>query len=727
MQLLTPEFLSAYPDQPEHMNELGSFVFYRTYSRWLQNKGRRETWKEAVARAVEYNVSIALTQIKKNNFDAPLNLIRAEAETLFDNVFNLRQFLSGRTHWVGGAETGVANKFPLANFNCAFIDVEKWEDLCDLFYLLLVGTGVGFRSTKQNAANMPTIRSDFTLLHSEYKPVHSSERLQQTRTVIMENGYAKIYVADSKEGWVDALRIFLNILTTPMYSYIQHIKISYNSIRPKGERLVTFGGTASGYEPLKEMFEGIERILKGTLDPTISGPIEGKVRTIHILDIGTLIGNNVVVGGVRRTALLFLCDQDDWETMLAKYGINGMPDPERHMLIGERLRDLGVLPFWWYKHHIVQSRQNLHHRRMSNNSIAFTEKPSRDFYDVIFDLMRDEGEPAFVNLETASKRRPNMKGVNPCGEVLLDSKEVCNLTTINVAAFVREGVLDFSGLMQAQALSVRAGLRMTCLDLELPDWDKVMKRDRLIGCSITGWKDAMAMLGYSDEQEKQLQGILHQIASDEVLRYANVLRIPLPMLTTTIKPEGTLSQVAGGVSSGVHDSFAPYYIRRIRINAHDPLVNVAFDLGWTIHPEVVTPKNEAPRTYVIDFPIKSGATKTRDDVTALEQLENYFNFQAHYTEHNSSNTIHVRDSEWQEVQDTLWERWDEFIGVTFLAFDGGTYELTPYEAITEEEYLELKGRMKPFTSDILQFYETGPAGEELLMEEKCDSGSCPIR
>ena len=275
MRLLTEEFLSKYPDMPEHMNQLGSFVFYRTYSRWMPSKGRRETWKEAITRAVEYNVNISVEQFNKNGYEVPIESTRVEAEVLFDNIFNLRQFLSGRTHWVGGAESNVAEKFPLSNFNCSFIDVTKWEDLCDLFYLLLVGTGVGFRCTKENASQLAPIRTDYTLIHSEYKPVPKEERLEHTQLNDIGNGYAKIYVGDSKEGWVQALRWFLTIITEPSYAHIKHIKISYNSIRPKGERLVTFGGTASGYEPMQEMFEGIDKVFKGTLDTTLA-PLEEK-------------------------------------------------------------------------------------------------------------------------------------------------------------------------------------------------------------------------------------------------------------------------------------------------------------------------------------------------------------------------------------------------------------------------------------------------------------------
>jgi ribonucleoside-diphosphate reductase alpha chain/ribonucleoside-triphosphate reductase len=586
------------------------------------------------------------------------------------------------------------------------------------------------------AANLAPIRTNTMLLHSEYEPVPKAARYEHTQLRDMENGYAKIYVGDSKEGWVESLRIYLDILTKREYEHIHTVKISYNSVRPNGERLNTFGGTASGPEPLREMFAGIDRVLKNEIDLGLA-PLEApcadgyewfgepttayrKVRPIHILDIGNLIGNNVVVGGVRRTAEIFLMDADDYECIFAKYGLNGIWDADKHAKVIEKTRALGLEKEARFLEGLPTFDPNarpLHHRRMSNNSIAFTEQPSREFLNLVFTMMQAEGEPGFVNLEEARRRRPNAEGLNPCAEILLDSYGVCNLTTVNMTAFIDgRGYIDQAGLYEAQRLSARCGMRMTLAELEIPHWNAVQQRDRLLGTSLTGVKDAFAE---TDDQVVRLYlDKLGSIARAEADRYAKELRVSAPLLVTTVKPEGTISQVAGGVSSGLHWSHSPYYIRRIRINAADPLAKAVIDLGWTVSPEVGTPgetydeRMATARTYVIDFPVASGATRTKDDVSAAEQLDTYF----------ESNTITVRPDEWDTAEEIVYSRWDEFTAVSFLALDGGSYELAPYEAITREKYDELSAAMRPFDMALLQTGESDLDGMD-----GCEGGACPIR
>lgn len=506
---------------------------------------------------------------------------------------------------------------------------------------------------------------------------------------------------------------------------------------------------------------------------------------------------------VRRTAEIFLFDADDYESMFAKYGMNGIwtdDQLEQHKKVGKMLEDQNIKPEWFDEvtqhteekfilqeimndlysqlasvgkeqaeginaqiaeaskqlNNLVSPRSGLDHRRMSNNSIAFGRKPDESFMDLVFELMQLEGEPGFVNLEEAAKRvlknlgidNPTRSqldniiyqiGLNPCVEVILFSKNVCNLTTINLKAFVENGKLKLGELIQAQKYSTRIGLRMTLATLELPNWDKIQQRDRLLGVSLTGWKDAMGMLKFTKEQEDELKYLLHEVAREEADNYSKQLRVNSPLFVTAVKPEGTLSQVAGGVSSGLHWSHSPYFIRRIRVNNGDPLAKVADDLGWTIHAEVGTndymneedlkkPEQiKATKTLVIDFPVESGANVTKDDITVDAQFDNYFSFQDLYTDMNTSNTITVKPDEWKQAQKRVWDGWDNFVGVSFLALDGGTYTLAPYEAISKEQHDALKASMKPFDPTLLRNYEASETELDLDSVESCSSGVCPVR
>lgn len=470
---------------------------------------------------------------------------------------------------------------------------------------------------------------------------------------------------------------------------------------------------------------------------------------------------------VRRSAELFLMDPNDYESIFAKYGINGIWTEEQmaqHKKVGEFIERAGIeKPKWFDKMEIGKPRGGgkLDHRRMSNNSIGFIEKPSKEFMDLIFEVIQLDGEPGFIHLGGAAKKvlatlgnnNPTKKqitekayelGLNPCAEIILHSKNVCNLTTVNIVSFVKKGAngknfLDKEGLLQAQRYSARIGLRMTLVELELPEWNKTQQRDRLLGTSMTGWKDAMDLLDYDSDQEKWLMKVMGDTTRDEAQKYAKQLRVNVPMFATAVKPEGTLSQVMGGVSSGLHWSHSPYYRRTIRINANDPLVKVAEHLGWDIHAEVGTngkmseeelsqPEQlETARTKVISFPIASGAKRTKDDVTVDEQFDNYFSFQKNYTDMNTSNTITVKPGEWEQAQKRVWEGWDEFIGVSFLSHDGGSYTLAPYTAITKEEYTEMSDDMQPFEPDLLYLYEQSETMADMDNMEECSSGICPIR
>lgn len=323
-----------------------------------------------------------------------------------------------------------------------------------------------------------------------------------------------------------------------------------------------------------------------------------------------------------------------------------------------------------------------------------------------------------------------------CAEILLPPNAVCNLTTVNMVAFANEqGNVDWDGLEEAFILSARAGYRMTCVDLELEGWNVAHHRDRLTGCSMTGWQDFIAKTSNSTFVRaggkagilKWLRNIVHEAGKD----IASELKTPIPLLMTALKPEGSLSLVANGVSPGVHWQHSPYFIRRIRVNAHDPLALTAKELGWQIHPEVGQDM-ETATTLVVDFPVHSPSEVTKADIPAVEQLKEYILFQKFYTDMNTSNTITVKPDEWEEVEDFVYNNWDDILGVTFLELNSTYYPLMPYEECTKEEYEELKSKMKPFDPDLLNAMELssrnmGKEFEILDDRAECSQGVCPIR
>lgn len=682
--ILSEEFISKYKHSVAPMGELGNFVFYRTYSRFINSLGRREYWYETVKRAVEYNASIAPTSID-------------EAEELYDNIFNLRQFVSGRTFWIGNTE--VSKNYPLANFNCAFQVIDSFKSFKDLFYLLMLGCGVGVRVLDEDISQMPKIRTDYKLFHADYTPKAKQDRMENTSLNFYADDSVEIIVGDSKEGWIESLAFYFELLTEHNYRGIKNIFVDYSNVREKGERLKKFGGTASGHESLKSMFRKIDIIIKKRA-LSIS---QKKVRltAVDCMDIANIIGENVVVGGVRRTAEMVIIDQNDNEAINAKSDLYTFEDNK------------------W------QINQDIAHRQMSNNSIYFTKKPSREELHVQLERMRYSGEPGFINHNAAAERRPNMKGVNPCGEILLDSKGVCNLTTINVMAFVSDqGILDENALMKAQRLSARAGYRMTMLELELPEWDKTQKRDRLLGCSLTGWQDMVNSTGINRSEEAEILRKLRKEAQEAADEYAKELGQNSPILVTTVKPEGTLSQLPT-VSSGVHYSHSPYFIRRVRISSNDPMVKVVEELGYPIFPEVGQDM-ETASTKVVEFPVKAPEGRTKNDVSAIEQLENYLLFMENYVDHNCSITVHVREEEWDAVEEFVWNNWDKIVAVSFIPLSDAFYELMPYETITEEEYLQRKEKMKSFIPSLISKYETREEEYE-LDNDGCETGICPVR
>lgn len=678
-RLLTKEFLSKYKHISSPMTEIGSFVFYRTYSRWMPQEKRREYWWETVARAVDYNCSIDPTMTIK------------EAENLFDNIFNLRQFLSGRTLWSGGSETAYSN--PISQYNCSGIVIDNFDCYKDITYLLMLGVGVGFNVQRKHVQYLPKVRGDIQVSHLDYDPVPKKRRKEVTEFNITGD-VLEIIVGDSKVGWAGAVDLLLRTYYSIDFAGVNNIMINYNSVRPAGEPLKKFGGTASGHGALETILKKIHIIV------TKNNNGLKKLRPIDAMDIANIIAEGIVVGGVRRSAEMCFFDADDDEIMNAKSNLYTQDEN------GVWVVDKTIL-----------------HRMMSNNSIAYEKKPTKEDLIKRMDIIRKTAEGNFFNLEAARKRKANCEISNPCGEILLDSHQFCNLTTINMMSFVVDGELDWKKLIEAQKLSARAGYRIAMLELELPNWDKMQKRDRLIGCSVTGWQDMVNATGLNTDQEIRLSKELRSAAQQAAYEYADSLGLNRSELVTTVKPEGTISQLPT-VSSGLHFSHSPYYVRRVRISAADPLVKVCEELGYPIFPEVGQ-EIETAKTKVIEFPVKAPEGRTKYTVSAIEQLEIYKMFMENYVDHNASNTISVRDEEWEDVTNWVYDNWDSIIGITFISLENSFYQLLPYEACTKEQYEERASKMKPFNPELLQKYETREDSE--LDESECSTGACPIR
>ncbi|WP_142384697.1 hypothetical protein [Bacillus sp. M6-12] len=273
-------------------------------------------------------------------------------------------------------------------------------------------------------------------------------------------------------------------------------------------------------------------------------------------------------------------------------------------------------------------------------------------------------------------------------------------------------------------MSARLGFRMTLPELEIQSWNEQQKKDRLIGCSMTGYYDMVDAVDMSKEDQRKLLKALKRVVRKTVDEYARQLGVNPSLLATTVKPEGTISQLPT-VSSGIHRSHSPYFIRRVRISAHDPLAKVVMALGYPVHPETGQTWADAS-TLVVEFPVKSTAKTVKSQVSAIEQLETYKMFQDNFTEHNTSITVTVKADEWEEVEQWVWENWDSFVAVSFLPLDDAVYPLMPYEEITEEEYNKRKDEMKPFDASLLSRFEK--TQEELdIGTDGCETGACPVR
>ena len=488
-------------------------------------------------------------------------------------------------------------------------------------------------------------------------------------------GMEQIPIFDSKAGWADSVRMLMENLYDG-----QNIHFDYSQIRPEGARLRTMGGRASGPNPLIKLHDFIRE--------TLHNAQGRKLTTIEAHDICNQIAEIVVVGGVRRSSQISLSDLDDKDMRHAKE----WPFPIK--------------------------------RAMANNSAIFREKPSAaEFLREWGSLaLSGTGERGIFNLEAAQSKAPSrryaplIQGTNPCGEIMLRDMEFCNLSEVVVRA---EDDLDtLLDKVEAAAWLGVIQSTFTYFPYLRKEWKKNCDVERLLGVSLTGQMDNPSLM--NSEALKALKSRVLRISR----KASKLLGVNTPVATTCVKPSGTVSQLVDS-ASGVHPRFSEYYIRRYRIAARDPLFKMMKKIGVPAHPEVGQKKKNAS-TWVLEFPVKSpDGCLTRIDVTALEQLRHYKNLQHNWCEHNTSMTVYVREDEWFEVGNWVYQNWDIINGVSFLPYDGGHYELAPYEEIDHRTYERLIKKLPRIDYKQLSKFELED-NTQGKAEYACNGDKCEI-
>ena len=634
-------------------NPLGEFVYLRTYARWLEGEQRRETWIETVDRYVDF--------MKENLGD---KLTKKEYAEVREAILKQEVMPSMRAMQFSGAP---ARKCNTCFYNCSFTAPVKLEDFAEIMYLSMQGTGVGFAVESQNIEQLPQIQKQT----GEKLPLHA--------------------VVDSKEGWCDALTLGL----TTWYAG-KDVEFDYAMIRPAGSRLKTMGGKASGPEPLRSLLTfARERILKR----------QGRrLRTIDAHDIICKIGECVVAGGVRRSAMISLSDLDDVELRDAKKGQFYLTDG---------------------------------HRAMANNSAVYEVKPTNaELMDEWVALMKSgSGERGIFNRGALEKTMPKRRfkflekknagamkgyigqvGTNPCGEIILQSKQFCNLSEV----IARHEDTEKTLMRKARLAALLGTYQSTLTNFRYisEDWRKNCEDERLLGVSITGQWDSPAV------RDPKVMRKMRELTIKTNQTYAKRFGVNPSNSITCVKPSGTVSQTFD-CSSGLHPRHSQYYIRRIRITATDSLYKMVRDQGIPHHPEVGQAAGEA-NTYVLEFPVQAPKGSIfKNDLSAIEQLEYWKMVKLNWTEHNPSATVSVGEEEWVAVVAWLYENWDIIGGLSFLPRESHVYRLAPYEAIDKKRYEQLAQNFPQIDYSKLYIYEKTDETEQ-AKELACAGGTCEI-
>ena len=635
-------------------NPLGEFVYLRTYARWIESEGRRETWIETVDRYIGF--------MKENLGE---KLTAAEYAEVREGILRQEVMPSMRLMQFAGE---AARRCNTCAYNCTFIAPTKLEDFAEIMYLSMQGCGVGFAVESQNVEQLPQIQKQ------------SGKKI------------ATHMIADSKEGWCNALT-----LGVKTWYNGKDIDFDFAMIRPAGARLKVMGGKASGPEPLKSLLAfAREKILRR----------QGRrLRAIDAHDIICKIGECVVAGGVRRTAMISLSDLDDADLRDAKKGQFFNTEPYRMVannsaVYESRPSNTELLEEW-----VALMKSNAGERGIFNRGALGNTLPKRrkDYFSKV-GFIGDDGVV----------RGPI--GTNPCGEIILQSKQFCNLSEV----IARADDTHESLLRKARLAAIVGTYQASLMNFKYisPEWAEHCKDESLLGVSVTGqWDSPVA------RQPETLRAIRDEAVKVNA-QYAKRFGIAQSTSVTAVKPSGTVSQTFN-CSSGIHPRHSKYYIRRVRISATDSLFKMLRDQGVPFFPEVGQNADTAS-TFVLEFPIESpDSSKFKDDFSALEQLEYWKNVKLNFTEHNPSATISVGEDEWIAVVDWVQRNWDIIGGLSFLPRFDHVYRLAPYETIDKKQFDEMKANFPEIDYSKLVTYEKTDETEQ-KKELACVGGVCDV-
>ena len=633
---------------------LQEYVHKSRYARWIDKEERRETWEETVSRYVAYF---------ENKFP------HYPSAEIYKAIVNLKVMPSMRALMTAGP---ALERDPMAGYNCSFIAVDNVRAFDEILYILMCGTGLGFSVERQFIANLPIIGAKIGIDEQGTPVIHTVEKFTVIQTTIQ--------VKDSKGGWASAFRELL------MHLYAGNIPSwDMSKVRAAGVKLKTFGGRASGPQPLIDLFNFAVNTFKGALGR--------KLNSVECHDLVCKIADIVVVGGVRRSALISLSNLSDDRMRTAKSGQ------------------------WW----AIEPQ-----RALANNSAAYTERPNMELFmkEWLSLIESKSGERGIFNRQAAinkaieSGRRDHTKviGVNPCAEITLRSAGLCNLSEVVIRA--EDSLADLLKKVRIATIIGTYQSMLTDFRYVRPLWKKNQEEERLLGVSLTGIMDH-PILSQTNETSITWLKMMKAEAIQANEEWAHTLGINQSVAITTVKPSGTVSQLVDS-ASGIHPRYSEYYIRTVRADKKDPLAKLMREQGFPVEDCVSKPES----TDIFSFPVQGPSHAVfRNDRSAIEQLEHYLMFQTHWSEHNVSITVYVKDHEWMGVGDWVYTHFDKLAGVSFLPHSDHSYRQAPYTECSQQEYEDLLARMPDFDWVALSNFEKDDSTVN-TKELACSAGVC---